>query len=182
MDYYRNIDHFCRPEEPRDARGISYERVEDLLIEPVTKDFFKAHARIDFEADDKLVMAYLRAARQELEMWTQRSFGEEVWRFKAWYVPKGWHLMYGPVAEILSPDFEVFGDLLQQEGRKVDITYRTRGIIDDNIRIAICRYAAGMYAIRENILINDRGNPVLGTNHIDEAKEMLKRYRNITRW
>lgn len=179
MDYYRNVDHFPKRPHKAEPMGISYERVEDLILEPVDIEFFKKHARIDFETDDNLARAYVTAARQALEEWTQRSFGVETWRFRALWVPENWHLMYGPIDQAIDPDVEIFNDLLLKAGRKVDITYTTKGVVDDAIRIAICRYAAGLYAIRENIFIDDRGRPVVGAEYLDEAKEMIRTHKQI---
>lgn len=180
MDYYRNVDHFPQHKDCDRPMGISYERVEDLDIEPVDVGFFRKHARIDFETEDKLIRTYIVAARQALEAWTQRSFGPQRWRFRALWAPDKWQLMYGPIEDYESSNYEIYNDFLMKGGDKIDVTYQTRGIVDDNIRIAICRYAAGLYAIRENIFIDDKGRPVVGKEYLDEAKEMVRPIRHIS--
>lgn len=182
MDYYRNIDHFCYPKRNTKPMGLSYMRLKDLEEEPVSLEFFKAHARIDFEADDTLSQHYITAARQYLETWTQRSFGVEEWRLQAHWLPEDFHIMYGPIDEVLTGQ-EIFNDRLKSSiNEDVTIDYRTNGIINDTIKVAIARYAAGLYAIRENIFINDKGNPIVADDYIDEAKKMLEPIRIVSEW
>lgn len=176
MDFYKNIDHLGCVRENRTARGIQYSVVTDLATEPVTTAFFKQHARIDFNTDDTLVAAYVKAARQELERWSQLSFGVKTMRLRALELPDNFRLMFGKVDEVTTPNYTNVGDILKEGGHHVDIEYTTLNWIDESIKIAICRYAAGLYVFRENI-VETKYQAQVG---MDEAKEMLKPYMNIT--
>lgn len=159
---------------------IQYEIITDLETEPVDLAFFKSHSRIDFATEDTLLEAYLKAARQELEAWSQLSFGVKTIGLKATDLPDNYKLMHGAVDAVTTADYSNFGDNLEKGGEKVDITYTTKGTINETIKIAICRYAAGLYAIREHITTDKNGNPVNGANMINEAKEMIRPFMNVT--
>jgi hypothetical protein len=159
---------------------IQYEVITDLDTEPVDLAFFKQHARIDFDTEDALVTSYLKAARQELEQWSQLSFGVKTIGLKATDLPDNYKLMYGKVDTVTTAEFEAFGDNLVKGGEKVDIQYTTKGTINETIKIAICRYAAGLYAVREHITTDKNGNPVNGENIKNEAKDMIRPFANIT--
>jgi hypothetical protein len=164
----------------RPVEGITYQVVEDLATEPVTKEFFKQHARIDFDTDDNLLESYLKASRQELERYCQLSFGDKKMRLLALRLPKNYRLMYGHVREITSPaDLTLFGDIVKDgNGEDVVIEYETSwdqvGGLPESIKIAICQYAAGMYIHRENIITE-----LTVFNLYDQAKKSLDRYRNV---
>ncbi|MDD3182362.1 MAG: head-tail connector protein [Alphaproteobacteria bacterium] len=49
------------------------------VVEPVTLDEMKAHARINDDADDELLSALLIAARQWCETYTRRAFIAQTW-------------------------------------------------------------------------------------------------------
>lgn len=49
-------------------------------VEPVTLDEFKAHARITHDSEDAMLAAYLMAARQWIEAYTQRSLVPQTWQ------------------------------------------------------------------------------------------------------
>lgn len=159
--------------------GLKYTVVTDLSSEPVNTTFFKQHARIDFDTDDTLVASYLTAARQELESWGQISFGVKTMRITALELPKDWKLMYGPVDTVTTSGFTNFGDILREGGKEISVEYTTLGIINETIKIAICRYAAGLYMIRENIIVNANGT-VQPSDWMDEAKKMIRPYINMT--
>lgn len=159
---------------------IQYDIITDLTTEPVTLDFFKAHARIDFTTDDTLITSYLKAARQELEQWSQLSFGVKTVGLKAKDLPDNYKLMYGKVDTVTTENYSNFGDVLLEGGETVDIEYTTKGTINETIKIAICRYAAGLYAIREHVRTDNNGNAVNGISLQNEAKDMIRPYANIT--
>lgn len=172
MDYYKNVDKLgCATKDTLFAKCVQYTVIEDLANEPVDVDFFKQHARIDFDTDDSLVTAYLKAARQELERWSQLSFGVKTIGLTALSLPKNYRLMFGKVDTVLTNGFTNKGDILKEGGTDIDIEFTTLDWIDEVIKIAICRYAAGLYLYRES---KD------GQSSIDEAKVMLNPYRNIT--
>ena len=177
MDYYKNVDKLgCYGYADRlTASGIQYSVIEDLEEEPVTLEFFKQHARIDFDTDDTLAAVYLKAARQELEQWSQLSFGVKTMGLTALSLPTNYKLMFGKVDTIETEGFTNKGDILKEGGTDIDIEYTTIGTINDAIRIAICRYAAGLYINRETVTETKYSAQSLQ----DEAKTMLNPYRNI---
>lgn len=178
MDYYRNFDQLVYCDYSQGASGINYYIVTEPTEEPVTPEFFKEHARIDFDTDDNLVAAYLKAARQELEQWTQLSFTVKTMGIKAKVLPDNYKLMYGPVNAVTDPatGFEVFGDIISPGGEDVTIQYTTKGNQSELVRIAICRYAAGLYVWRENLVESKYS----ASAKMDEAKRMLAPIMNIT--
>lgn len=175
MDYYKNIDILGGRVDSFAATGIQYNVVDDLVDEPVTTAFFKQHARIDFNTDDNLIEAYIKAARIYLEQWSQLSFGVKTISLTALTLPKNFRLMFGRVDTITTTGFTNVGDILKEGGEDVDIEYTTVGIINDTIRIAICRYAAGLYINRETITETKYS----GDQKINEAKEMVRPYMNV---
>lgn len=157
------------------ALGVQY-YIEPLALNPVTPEFFKQHARIDFDTDNDLVEIYVSAATKFLEEYTQKSFGSRTITLNAEYLPRKYRLMYGPVDTVTSGE-EVVGDVLVDEHRDVEITYTSKDILrfDPVVQIAICRYAAGLYIEREDIIETKWGN----TNLKSQAEQMLSAYRNI---
>lgn len=157
--------------------GVQYDTVVDLVSEPVTLEFFKQHSRIDFEMDDNLCLAYITAARMELEQWGQVSFGAKTMRITALELPRNWRLMYGPVDTVTTPGFSNVGDILKEGGRDISVEYTTTAaLVNDLVKVAICRYAAGLYVNRENIQESKFSSGQLQ----DEAKTMLRPIVNIT--
>src|SRR5690606_17299555 len=194
---YKNSDYlgcdtlasrgFGRIGQSRPAvEGIEYSVVTDLTQEPVTLSDFKQHARVDFNTDDSLLAFYLKAAREYLEQWSQLSFGVKTMRFTALRVPNRWQLVNGPDTAINDPDRTLFGakgDILMQGGTDVDIELTSgwpNGTLPEAIKVAICRYGAGLYAIRENLIYSVNGVPHEPTEVMDEAQKMLNPWRNIT--
>lgn len=177
MDYYLNVDKLgCYDGYHKlSASGIQYSVIDDLEEEPVTLDFFKQHARIDFDTDDTLCAVYLKAARQELEQWSQLSFGVKTIGLTALSLPNNYKLMFGKVDTVETANFTNKGDILKEGGTDIDIEYTTIGTINDAIRIAICRYAAGLYIFRENVV----ESKYRAEDLMDESKNMLNSYRNI---
>lgn len=176
-DFYKNCDKICDGNYSHlTASGIQYSVIEDLETEPFDLDFFKQHARIDFDTDDTLCEVYIKAARQALEQWSQLSFGVKTIGLTALSLPKNYRLMYGKVDEVTTVNFTNKGDILKEGGTDIDIEFITKDWIDDCIRVAIARYAAGLYINRENITDTKFSGQLLQ----DEAKNMLNSYRNIT--
>ena len=176
MDFYKNVDHLSCKENRLIASGVQYQVIKDLDVEPVDIDFFKEHIRCDFDNDDNLVAVYLKSARQFLEQWAQLSFGVKTIGLTALSLPKNYKLMHGKVDTVLTAGFTNVGDILKEGGRDIDIEFTTKDWIDDAIRIAICRYAAGLYVFRENIV----ETKYVAQVGMDEAKKMLEPYMNIT--
>ena len=177
MDYYKNIDKLGRVGSVTlTASGVQYSVIEDLETEPVELDFFKDHARIDFDTDDTLCATYLKAARQELERWSQLSFGVKKIGLTALSLPNNYKLMFGKVDAVTTINYTNKGDILKEGGSDIDIEFTTKDWIDDCIKIAICRYAAGLYINRETVTNTQFSAQSLQ----DEAKTMLQPYRNLT--
>lgn len=190
MDYYKNIDKLCCPDsfgrigQRRPAvEGIDYAVIQDLDQEPVTLQDFADHCRVDFNVDDNLLAFYLKSARQYLEQWSQLSFGVKTIHFRALRVPNRWKLMFGPYVSVDDPDRTLFGDILMQGGTEVDIELTTGWPNDDlpeAIKVAICKYAAGLYAIRENYILNINGTIQEPSQVMDEAQKMVRPWANVT--
>lgn len=181
MDFTKNADYLrgeddCLSLTECPAIGVQYSVITDLSNEPVDLAFFKKHARIDFNVDDNLCASYIKAARQELERWSQLSFGVKTMRLRALQLPDNFRLMYGRVDTVTTSGYTNFGDILDKGGKKIEIEYTTLDWIDETIKIAICRYAAGLYVFRENIVDTEYAAQV----GMDEAKEMLRPYINLT--
>lgn len=177
MDYYKNVDKLgCYGSIPLVASGIQYYVITDLETEPITVEFFKQHARIDFDTDDTLCEVYIKAARQHLEQWSQLSFGIKTIGLTALSLPKNYRLMFGKVDSIDTEGFTNKCDILKEGGTDIDIEFTTLDWIDDVVRVAISRYAAGLYINRETVIETKFSAQSLQ----DEAKSMLNSYRNIT--
>lgn len=169
--------------------NIRYHLVEDLASEPIDTTYLKDHARIDFNTDDNLLQDYIVSARQELEGWSGLSFGVKTWRLTANYLPNYYKLSNGPVEsytmneELILSDTVSSVDVYDNHLRNVDITYTTKPLNETRFshvaKVAVARYAAGLYAIREHIVSDDKGNPVNGMNLVNEAKEMLKPFKEV---
>lgn len=193
MDYYRNIDHFtCTDGFSRIGQStpavqeLEYMVLVDLTQEPVTVIDFKLHARIDFNTDDALVAKYLKAAREYLEKWSQLSFGVKTIRMTAHRLPNRYKLMHGPYTAINDPDRTLTGakgDILVQGGTDIDVELTSGwGVpgLPEAIKVAICKYAAGLYAIRENYIYSVNGVPHEPTEVMDEAQKIIRPWANVT--
>jgi len=177
-DFYRNIDQLgCVNEQPLTAKGVQYDEVDPVDYNAIVDlVFFKEHARIDFDTDDTLCRMYIDAAIDELQDWAQLSFGVRTMRLRAKSLPNNYKIMYGRVDTITTSGYSNTGDLLDKGGSNIDITYTTIGKLNNAIKIAICRYAAGLYINRETITETKFAASALQ----DEAKVMLRPYMNIT--
>lgn len=166
--------------QARPLEGVQYRIVTDLATEPVSVEFFKQHARIDFDTDDNLLEEYIKAARQELERYSQLSFGEKTIKLLALRLPKNYRLMFGPVNAITSPtDLTLFGDIVKDaNGEDVEITYTTswtgQGGLPLAIKVAICQHAAGLYINRENVLTGMNAGTLF-----DQALKTMDRFKNV---
>lgn len=176
-NFYKNSDYLtCNSYNQRIAKGVQYTVITDLVAEPVDIDLFKEHIRCDFATDDNLIALYLKAARQELEAWSDLSFGVKTIGLTALELPDNYRLMRGKVDEVTTAGYTNVGDILKEGGTDIDIEFTTIGTINDAIRVAICRYAAGLYIFRENVVETKYSTEGLK----DQAKMMLNPYRNIT--
>lgn len=176
MDFDTNSDYYNRNTETPVLHGVQYRVVTDLATEPVTLAFFKEHARIDFDTDDTIITAYIKAARIYLEQWAQLSFGVKTINLKALYLPSNYKLMYGYVNTITTSGYTNFGDILKDGGTDIDIEYTTIGVINDDIKIAICRMAASYYIEREARVETKFSSTAL----VNEAQNMIRPYANLS--
>ena len=69
-----------------------------------------------------------------------------------------------------------YADILKEGGTDIDINFTTFGIMNETIKIAICRMAAGLYIFRENIVESKYNYK----DEIDESRKMIKSISNIT--
>lgn len=184
MDYFKNVDKLCHDNyHHRSVKGVEYHFITDLSVEPVDLAFFKQHAKIDYNLDNNLCTNYIKAARQHLERVTQLSFGERTMQMTALSMVDNWKLMYGPVDTVKAPYTKFGKDIITNSGgTNVTIEYTTKWALGlpDDLKIAICRYAAGLYAIRENHIITEKGDVVEPKNLLDEAEKMAYKYANIS--
>lgn len=184
MDFYKNEDYFRKQGGLVDSipstSGIQYHIVKDLITEPVSIEFFKAHIRVDWNTDDSLLEIYLKSARQYLERWSQLSFGAKEMKLTALRLPANYRLMYGPVDEIT--DYENLGDtMLNPPLKNVTIDFTTKWEeLPEAIKVAICKRAAGDYLIRENVLLTEKGNVQESKELYDEAQKLMLPFRNVT--
>ena len=176
MDFDTNSDYYTRTTTYPVIHGVQYRVIDDLVDEPVDFDFFKLHARIDFDDDDSVIENYIRAARIYLEQWSQLSFGVKKIRLTALYLPPNYKLMYGYVDTILTEGYTNIGDIFKEGGKDIDLTYTTTGVVNDDIKIAICRLAASYYVDRESKV----ETKFASTSTVNEAIEMVRPYANIT--
>ncbi|MCY4781705.1 head-tail connector protein [Sphingobacterium sp. UT-1RO-CII-1] len=163
--------------------GLEYELLTDLEAEPVTLSDFKAHCRIDYNVDDRLLEIYLKASRQHLEKVAQLSFGERKVRMTALTMVDNWKVMYGPVDKVELPHVKFGKDIITNSGgTNVSIEWTTKwstGLPMD-IVVAICRYGAGLYAVRENMILSVNGVVHEPKNYMDEAQKMVMKWGNAT--
>lgn len=192
-DYFLGLDWYRLAEPTSVVEGLSYTVVTDLATEPITVQYMKDNARIDFNNPDQLLESYIKAARQYLEGWSQLSFGEKTVRFRALKVPNKWELMNGPYVSIETVDsgFNLFGNILRKDGiwyrdtnrelYDVDLTLKTRwDPLPEAIKLAIAKQAAWFYNNRESLVTSLEGAIQHKEIFDDEAKMLLNPFRNIT--
>lgn len=186
MDYYKNIDKICDMQvsgSDRPVRGVEYQFLSDLAAEPVTLEDFKAHCRVDYNMDDALLSRYLKAARQHLERVSQLSFGERTVRMTALSMVDNWKVMYGPVDTVTAPYTKFGKDIITNSGgTNVTIEYTTKWLtgLPEDIVVAICRYGAGLYMVRESLVFSVNNVIQEPQKFLDEAEKMVMKYGNVT--
>jgi hypothetical protein len=177
MDFDKNIDQLCNPLFPVYTRdrvsGLQLSIInESEYVDPWDLDDFKDHAKIDFATDDNLLAMYLKAATIDVEKYLQKSLGVRTFNLLALYLPKNYRLPFGPVEEIFTTGYTLFGDILKEGGKEVDIEYSTNAsLVNDSIIQAIYKQAFNYYENR------DSNGPV---NLDNVVKKILDPYRVIT--
>jgi hypothetical protein len=144
---------------------------ESNYFEPFGVEDFKDYARIDYDTDDNLILLFLKSARQNIEQYLQKSLGVRTVRLLALHLPKNYKLPYGPINSITTAGYTLFGDLLKEGGKDIDITYVTNSsLVNDAIKQAIYRQAYHYYEHRE-----DEMKPDL----VSEVKLLVNPYKRI---
>lgn len=144
---------------------------EGSYNEPCNLSDFKDYARIDFDTDDNLCNLFLKSARQNVEQHLQKSLGVRTIRLLALCLPKNYKLPYGPIQSMTTAGYTLFGDLLKEYGKDIDITYVTNAsLVNDAIKQAIYRQAYHYYEYRDAY-----SKPGL----LNEVKLLLAPYRRI---
>lgn len=180
MNFIQNEDklrcngNYSLPE----PQGLHYEVVTDMVTEPVTLSDFKAHCRIDYATDDALCLQYIKAARQYMEEFTQKSFGPKTMRLTYLSLPANFQLMYGPVT---SADVTVNGDYVAEAQLEAGSIEYEAGYdpLPDLLKVAIMKYAAGLYMLRENIMVSESGSTQDPVTLIDDAEKLAMKYANV---
>jgi hypothetical protein len=144
---------------------------EANYVEPYNVEDFKDYARIDFDTDDNLIALFLKSARLNIEQYLQKSLGVRTIRLLALHLPKNYKLPYGPIQSITTAGYTLFGDLLKEDGKDIDITYVTNAsLVNDAITQAIYRQAYHYYEYRE-----ESSKP----NLLNEVKLLVNPYKRI---
>jgi hypothetical protein len=175
-DFDKNCDHLNAlfPVYERDrVSGLQVTIIsEAYYVEPYDLDDFKDHAKIDFATDDNLLNLYLKAARIDVEQYLQRSLGVRTINLLALHLPKNYRLPFGPVASITTSGFTLFGDIIKEDGKDVNIEYITSDtLVNDSIIQSIYKQAFNYYENR------DSNQPVELQSIV---KAILAPYRSIT--
>lgn len=124
---------------------------ESDYVEPWNLEEFKDHAKIDFATDDNLLNLYLKSARIDVEQYLQRSLGIRSIRLIALRLPKNYRLPFGPVEEITTSGYTLFGDIVKEGGEEVTIDYTTNeSLVNDSIKQAIYKQAFNYYENRDS--------------------------------
>lgn len=154
-EFDKNIDQLCNYGLPRydcypAISGLQYSFIDETEYEePVTLEDFKDHAYIDSDTDDNLLDLYLKAARIDVENYLQKSLGIRTIQLMAQRLPKNFKLPWGPVEEIDTAGYTLFGDILIEGGTDVTIEYTTNtNLVNDSIRQAIYKRAFDYYESR----------------------------------
>jgi hypothetical protein len=89
----------------------------------------------------------------------------------ALHLPKNYKLPYGPIQSITTPGYTLFGDLLKEGGKDINITYVTNSsLVNDAIKQAIYRQAYHYYEYREDAVKPDL---------VSEVKLLVNPYKRI---
>ena len=177
MDFDKNIDQLCNPLFPIYTRdrvtGLQVTIAdESQYVEPWSLDDFKDHAKIDFSTDDNLLPLYLKASTIDVENYLQKSLGVRTYNLLALYLPKNFKLPFGPVQEILTEGYTLFGDILKEGGKDITIQYVTNAsLVNDSIKQAIYKQAFNYYENRDS-------NGLVQLDNV--VKKILDPYRVIT--
>lgn len=106
MDFYRNIDKYSDL-----FYGVSYNQVLDVekaavVTEPVTLNELKEFAKVSDSADDAILTALIKAARDMCEKYANISFVQREFTAFINNVNGGTALPYGPVGTLNVYNFE----------------------------------------------------------------------------
>ncbi len=166
MDYDQNVDLLALSRVPLKLKGIFYSFTDESeYIEPVTLDDFKEYAGIDWQIDDFTAGRLLKSARVQTEKYLKKSLGKRTVLFKAQECFENYPLSWVPVENVVTSGFTVFGDLLVEGGKNIEVEFITNdSLVSDDIREAIMMKAMDSFNNRERVLSRYRetGLPSVG--------------------
>jgi uncharacterized phiE125 gp8 family phage protein len=85
---------------------VSEKRTIHPVEEPITIDEFKVHARVIARNDDALIQAWIIAAREAVESYTERALVTQTWQFAYDGFPSGDMLLtHSPLQSITSINY-----------------------------------------------------------------------------
>lgn len=176
MDYFNNSDILNPKPLITRAKGVQVQFTDESeFVEPWDIHEFKEFAKIDFATDDNLISAFLLAARQAVEQYLQLSLGFRTVSLLALELPKNYRLPWGPVDKLITEGYTLFGSILKEGGKDVEIEYTTSDkLVNENIKNAIYRQALHNYENRMKNL-----EPKFASGVIDEVKMILQPYRQV---
>jgi hypothetical protein len=177
MDYDQNVDLLALSRVPLKLKGIFYSFTDESeYIEPVTLDDFKEYAGIDWQIDDFTAGRLLKSARVHSEKYLKKSLGKRTVLFKALECFENYPLSWVPVDEVVTTGFTVFGDLLVEGGKNIEVEFITNdSLVSDDIREAIMMKAMDSFNNRERVLSRYRETGQM----VDRWKDLLNPYRKI---
>ena len=129
------------------AKGIKYTFVDESeYVEPVSLHEFKQYALVDYATDDTLLNTFIRSARQQAEVYMQKSLGQRVVRFTALEIPNSYALVYDPILFLITPNVDMFNNIILKGGRNIEIEFMTDdSLVNVDIKVAIMSQALHLY-------------------------------------
>jgi hypothetical protein len=177
MDYDQNVDLLALSRVPLKLKGIFYSFTDESeYIEPVTLDDFKEYAGIDWQIDDFTAGRLLKSARVQTEKYLKKSLGKRTVLFKAQECFENYPLSWVPVENVVTSGFTVFGDLLVEGGKNIEVEFITNdSLVSDDIREAIMMKAMDSFNNRERVLSRYRETGQI----VDRWKDLIRPYRKL---
>jgi uncharacterized phiE125 gp8 family phage protein len=168
--------------------SFTIQLITELVTEPVTLQEAKDYLRISNNYEDALISELITSARERLEGFTNRAFGEKEYKVRFEYVD-GWvELPYSPIIDVLSVendagdtlDYEIKGlevkELFCSADNGVIVNY-TCGYVNlpKALKEAILKEVSTSYENRENYVIGDSVNALSNS-----AQQLARRYSRNT--
>jgi uncharacterized phiE125 gp8 family phage protein len=133
--------------------------------EPISLADAKEHLNVDFDDDDTLITAFLKAARQNAEQFTGRAFVDQTWDIFLDEFPTGDYLDIdlrpAPVIEVVSVAYgESYGTTFASSGYIVDQAKWRLGLVVGGAWPTVTKVAnAVRVRIRAGYIDNDMSPP-----------------------